>query len=72
MTELYGCKVIDGRDDAALVQLKNDIFDTVAMILWPETDQEEIFFLTDWQGETPESLADAPDFDWVALEDVDF
>lgn len=72
MGEIYGCEIIDRGEDALLVRLQNDIFDTVALINRPFAADEETLVLTDWQGATPETLEEAEDFDWINIDDVDF
>ena len=59
-------------EDAVLIKISNDIFDTVALVYHLDSDNEETYFLTDMQGAYPETFEDVPDYDWVLAEDINW
>lgn len=69
-----GYDIIDRSEaeDAVLIRLQNDVFDTVALVYHLDEVDEEIYLLTDMQGSYPETFEDVPDYDWCRAEDVDY
>ena len=64
-------------EDAVLIKIQNDIFDTVALVYHLDEKNEEIYFLTDMQaaaheGVLPETFDDVPEYDWVLAEDINW
>lgn len=59
-------------EDAVLIRLQNEVFDTVALVYHLDTDHEEIYLLTDMQGKYPVSFEEVPDYSWCRAEDVDY
>lgn len=65
-------EAIESNTECILYRLKNDIFDTVALIYNEGTNNEETYVLTDMQGAYPESLDEIEDYDWVRAEDINW
>ena len=64
-------------EDAVLIKIQNDIFDTVALVYHLDEKNEEIYFLTDMQasaheGILPETFEEVPDYDWCRAEDINW
>lgn len=59
-------------EDAVLIRLQNDVFDTVALVYHLDEANEEVYLLTDMQGSYPETFEDVPEYDWCRAEDVDY
>ena len=59
-------------EDAVLIKIQNDIFDTVALVYHLDEKNEEIYFLTDMQGSYPETFEEVPDYDWCRAEDINW
>ena len=59
-------------EDAVLIKIQNDIFDTVALVYHLDEDNEGIYFLTDMQGKYPETFEEVPDYDWCRAEDINW
>ena len=57
-------------EDATLVRLKNDLFDTVLLVYHIDTDKEEVYALSDMQGAYPTNFEEVPEYDWYRLEDI--
>lgn len=60
------------KEDAVLIRFDNEVFDTVALVYHLDTDQEEIYLLTDMQGKFPVSFEEVTDYTWCRAEDVDY
>ena len=59
-------------EDAVLIRLENEMFDTVALVYHMDEEREEVYFLSDMQGPFPESFAEVPDYDWILAENIDW
>lgn len=58
-------------EDAVLVRLKTEIFDTVCLVYHMGTDDEEVYVLEDMQSaDVPETFDDVPFYNWVNVFDV--
>lgn len=58
------------RENAVLIRLKNDLFDTVALVYNMDEPNEETYVLSDMQGSFPESFDEVADYDWTRIEDA--
>jgi len=58
------------RENAVLIRLKNDLFDTVALVYNMDEPNEETYVLCDMQGSFPESFNEVADYDWMRIEDA--
>jgi len=67
MLELEGLTIIEENDNGdKLYKLENDLFNTVILVC-----NEEEFCLRDWQSnDMPESLEEAPEYDWLPLNEL--
>ena len=63
-------EVLDENGTTVLYRLKNDIFDTVALVYNEGTAMEESYVLTDMQGPYPKSLEEVSEYEWVKPEDI--
>lgn len=63
-------QVLDSKDNMTLYRLKNDIFDTVALVYNEDTAQEETYVLLDMQGQFSVTIDDISDYDWIRSEDI--
>ena len=59
-------------EDATLLKLENDIFDTAVLVYHRDSPYEEVYVLDNMQGEYPETFEDVPFFNWNRIEDVDW
>lgn len=59
-------------EDATLLKLENDIFDTAVLVYRRNSPDEEVYVLDNMQGEYPETFEDVPFFNWNRIEDVDW
>lgn len=59
-------------EDATLLKLENDIFDTAVLVYHRDSPDEEVYVLDNMQGEYPETFEDVPFFNWNRIEDVDW
>ena len=59
-------------EDAVLVRLQNDLFDTVLLVYHIDTDDEEAYALGDMQGAYPTTFEEVPEYDWYRLEDINW
>lgn len=59
-------------EDATLLKLENDIFDTAVLVYRRDSPDEEVYVLDNMQGEYPETFEDVPFFNWNRIEDVDW
>ena len=59
-------------EDATLLKLENDIFDTAVLVYHRDSPDEEVYVLENMQGEYPETFEDVPFFNWNRIEDVDW
>lgn len=58
-------------EDAVLVRLCTDVFDTVCLVYHIDTDDEEVYVLGDMQSaDVPETFEDVPLYDWYNIKDV--
>lgn len=58
-------------EDAVLVRLCTDVFDTVCLVYHIDTDDEEVYVLGDMQSaDVPETFDDVPLYDWYNIKDV--
>ena len=64
--------VLDEDGTTVLYRMKNDIFDTVALVYHDGEPNEEGYVLTDMQGPFPTTLSDVSDYDWVPADQVDW
>ena len=73
-TEMNDLPIIDRNEEenAVLVRLKNDLFDTVLLVYNIDEENEEAYALTDMQGRFPTSFDEVADYDWCRLEDINF
>lgn len=60
------------KEDAVLVRLKNDLFDTVLLVYHMDEENEEAYALDDMQGKFPTSFDDVPEYNWNRLEDINW
>ena len=70
---MNGYTIIDRKDDedAVLVRLQTEVFDTVCMVYHIGTDDEEVYVLEDMQSaDVPETFEDVPYYDWYNINDV--
>jgi len=58
------------RENAVLIRLKNDLFDSVALVYNMDESNEETYVLCDMQGSFPESFNEVADYDWMRIEDA--
>ena len=59
-------------EDAVLIRLENDMFDTVVLVYHFGEENEEVYVLDDMQGECPESFDEVQYFNWNRAEDIDW
>lgn len=59
-------------EDATLLKLENDIFDTAVLVYHRDSPDEEVYVLDNMQGEYPETFEDVPFFNWNRIEDVNW
>lgn len=64
--------VIDRNDeeDAVLLRLENDMFDTTVLVYHMNDDNEEVYVLDDMQGAYPESFEEVQYYNWNLIEDI--
>lgn len=70
---MNGYTIIDRKDDedAVLVRLQTEVFDTVCMVYHIGTDDEEVYVLEDMQSaDVPVTFEEAPFYNWVNVKDV--
>ena len=70
---MNGYTIIDRKydEDAVLVRLQTEVFDTVCMVYHIGTDDEEVYVLEDMQSaDVPETFEDVPYYDWYNINDV--
>lgn len=59
-------------EDAVLLRLHNEIFDTVLLVYHQDMPNEEVYVLDDMQGKFPETFDEVPDYNWSRAEDIDW
>lgn len=59
-------------EDAVLVRLENDMFDTVVLVYHMGDDNEEAYVLDDMQGAFPETFDEVQYYNWNRIEDIDW
>lgn len=60
-------------EDAVLLRLQNDMFDTVVLVYHMNSPYEEVYVLDDMQSAyVPESFEEVADYNWNNAEDIDW
>ena len=75
MESINGYTIIDRKDDedAVLVRLSTEVFDTVCLVYHIGTDEEEVYVLDDMQSaDVPETFDEAVFYNWNNINDVNW
>ena len=59
-------------EDAVLLRLENELFDTVVLVYHMGDDNEEAYVLDNMQGEFPETFGEVQYYNWNRIEDIDW
>lgn len=59
-------------EDAVLLRLVNDMFDTAVLVYHMDEANEEVYILDDMWGQFPKTFEEVPDYNWNRAEDINW